>query len=144
MCEFICYNPIFFQLDGEPKDGEEMSISRVGTDLYERIFKPYTKKQWDKWPKVSFRTDPFTWSFCWLTPRLDCLHHPFAFRVKSEYKKFLPKIMSWKSLLGKPQATTNPKIRKKYNNSIYVKKAYKKGYPTFFTLLGGFDLKCIF
>lgn len=28
-----------------------MSISRVGTDLYEKIFKPYTKKQWDKWPK---------------------------------------------------------------------------------------------
>jgi len=39
------------KLDGEPKDGEEMSISRVGTDLYEKIFKPYTKKQWDKWPK---------------------------------------------------------------------------------------------
>jgi len=33
-----------------PKNGEEMSISRVGTDLYERIFKHYTKKQWDKWP----------------------------------------------------------------------------------------------
>ena len=60
MCELIFYNPIFFQLDGEPKDGEEMSISRVGTDLYEKIFKPYTKKQWDKWPKVSFWTAPFT------------------------------------------------------------------------------------
>ena len=28
-----------------------MSISRVGTDLYEAIFKQYTKKQWDKWPE---------------------------------------------------------------------------------------------
>ena len=33
-----------------PLNGEEMSISRVGRDLYEKIFKPYTKKQWDKWP----------------------------------------------------------------------------------------------
>jgi len=33
-----------------PQNGEEMSISRVGRDLYEKIFKPYTKKQWDKWP----------------------------------------------------------------------------------------------
>ena len=33
-----------------PKNGEEMSISRVGKDLYDKIFKPYTKKQWDKWP----------------------------------------------------------------------------------------------
>jgi len=33
-----------------PSNGEEMSISRVGTDLYQKIFKPYTKKQWDKWP----------------------------------------------------------------------------------------------
>lgn len=39
------------KLDRDPQDGEEMSISRVGKDLYERIFKPYTKKQWDKWPK---------------------------------------------------------------------------------------------
>ena len=36
--------------DLPPQNGEEMSISRVGTDLYEKIFKPYTKKQWDKWP----------------------------------------------------------------------------------------------
>lgn len=33
-----------------PRNGEEMSMSRVGRDLYEMIFKPYTKKQWDKWP----------------------------------------------------------------------------------------------
>merc|ERR550519_2868873 len=38
------------KLDRDPADGEEMSISRVGKDLYEKIFKPYTKKQWDKWP----------------------------------------------------------------------------------------------
>jgi len=39
-------------VDGEkPKNGEEMAISRVGKDLYEMLIKPYTKKQWDKYPK---------------------------------------------------------------------------------------------
>jgi len=33
-----------------PKNGEEMSMSRVGKHLYEKIFKHYTKKQWDKYP----------------------------------------------------------------------------------------------
>ena len=31
-------------------NGEEMSLCRVGADLYESIFKHYTKKQWDKYP----------------------------------------------------------------------------------------------
>ncbi len=34
----------------EPKNGEEAALKRVGTDLYEKIFKYYTKKQWDLWP----------------------------------------------------------------------------------------------
>ena len=37
--------------DVEPlKNGEEMSLCRVGRDLYEKVFKHYTKKQWDKYP----------------------------------------------------------------------------------------------
>ena len=28
-----------------------MSLCRVGSDLYEKIFKHYTKKQWNKYPK---------------------------------------------------------------------------------------------
>merc|ERR1719487_3159649 len=35
---------------GEPANGEEAALSRVGERLYERIFKHYTKKQWDKYP----------------------------------------------------------------------------------------------
>jgi len=35
---------------GEPADGEQAALSRVGPLLYERIFKHYTKKQWDKYP----------------------------------------------------------------------------------------------
>jgi UDP-galactopyranose mutase len=34
----------------EPKNGEEAALSRVGPELYEMIFKHYTKKQWDKYP----------------------------------------------------------------------------------------------
>jgi len=36
--------------NGEPADGEQAALSRVGPELYERIFKHYTKKQWDKYP----------------------------------------------------------------------------------------------
>ena len=28
-----------------------MAISRVGKELYEMLIKPYTKKQWNKYPK---------------------------------------------------------------------------------------------
>ncbi|KAJ8609757.1 hypothetical protein CTAYLR_009254 [Chrysophaeum taylorii] len=36
--------------NGVPANGEEAALSRVGPLLYERIFKHYTKKQWDKYP----------------------------------------------------------------------------------------------
>eukprot|EP00405_Crypthecodinium_cohnii_P020647 CAMPEP_0206473668 /NCGR_PEP_ID=MMETSP0324_2-20121206/33020_1 /ASSEMBLY_ACC=CAM_ASM_000836 /TAXON_ID=2866 /ORGANISM="Crypthecodinium cohnii, Strain Seligo" /LENGTH=462 /DNA_ID=CAMNT_0053948677 /DNA_START=142 /DNA_END=1530 /DNA_ORIENTATION=- len=36
---------------GEAKNGEEAALSRVGPQLYEKIFKHYTKKQWDKYPE---------------------------------------------------------------------------------------------
>lgn len=32
------------------KNGEEAVLNRVGTVLYEKMFKHYTKKQWDKYP----------------------------------------------------------------------------------------------
>ena len=32
-------------------NGEEMAKSRVGTELYEKIFKEYTFKQWNKYPE---------------------------------------------------------------------------------------------
>eukprot|EP00439_Symbiodinium_sp_Y106_P006425 s1891_g1.t1 len=35
---------------GEPKNGEEAALSRVGPRLFEKVFKHYTKKQWDKYP----------------------------------------------------------------------------------------------
>ena len=36
--------------DKKPKNGEEMAISRVGKELYKMLIKPYTKKQWNKYP----------------------------------------------------------------------------------------------
>jgi UDP-galactopyranose mutase len=34
----------------KPSNGEEAVLSRVGPFLYEKMFKHYTKKQWDKYP----------------------------------------------------------------------------------------------
>lgn len=34
----------------KPSNGEEAVLNRVGTVLYEKMFKHYTKKQWDKYP----------------------------------------------------------------------------------------------
>jgi UDP-galactopyranose mutase len=34
----------------DPKNGEEAALSRVGPYLYEKMFRHYTKKQWDKYP----------------------------------------------------------------------------------------------
>lgn len=34
-----------------PRNGREAALSRVGEQLYEKIFKNYTKKQWDKYPE---------------------------------------------------------------------------------------------
>ncbi len=33
------------------KNGEDMALSRVGKDLYDKIFRTYTKKQWNKYPE---------------------------------------------------------------------------------------------
>ena len=33
-----------------PRNSEDVLLSRVGIDLYEKVYKYYTKKQWDKYP----------------------------------------------------------------------------------------------
>lgn len=35
----------------EPADGEQAVLSKVGPELYEKMFRHYTKKQWDKYPE---------------------------------------------------------------------------------------------
>eukprot|EP00239_Pterosperma_sp_CCMP1384_P002863 CAMPEP_0197847792 /NCGR_PEP_ID=MMETSP1438-20131217/7111_1 /TAXON_ID=1461541 /ORGANISM="Pterosperma sp., Strain CCMP1384" /LENGTH=426 /DNA_ID=CAMNT_0043459815 /DNA_START=199 /DNA_END=1476 /DNA_ORIENTATION=- len=37
-------------VNDNPQNGEEAALSRAGPELYEAIFKYYTKKQWDKYP----------------------------------------------------------------------------------------------
>ena len=34
-----------------PKNGKELLLSTIGEDLYNKIYKYYTKKQWDKYPE---------------------------------------------------------------------------------------------
>lgn len=34
-----------------PKDGREAVLGKVGNELYEKMFRHYTKKQWDKYPE---------------------------------------------------------------------------------------------
>lgn len=34
-----------------PKNGEEEILSKVGKEIYELMFKSFTKKQWGRWPK---------------------------------------------------------------------------------------------
>ncbi|WP_313268714.1 UDP-galactopyranose mutase [Epilithonimonas vandammei] len=34
----------------QPQNGEEAVLNKVGEDLYNKMFKHYTKKQWDKYP----------------------------------------------------------------------------------------------
>jgi UDP-galactopyranose mutase len=37
--------------NSNPHNGEEAALARVGKTLYEKMFKNYTKKQWDKYPE---------------------------------------------------------------------------------------------
>ena len=49
MNEWLMKNQVKY--DEELKNGEEAAKSRVGEVLYEKIFKNYTKKQWNKFPE---------------------------------------------------------------------------------------------
>jgi len=48
MKEWLELNRIPFE---SPKDGREAVLNKVGKILYEKMFKHYTKKQWDKFPE---------------------------------------------------------------------------------------------
>jgi len=46
--EWLAENQV--QLGDNPKNSEDIALQRVGTQLYEALFKPYTIKQWAKEP----------------------------------------------------------------------------------------------
>ncbi len=48
MKEWLEHNRIPIE---NPKDGREAVLSKVGSELYEKMFRHYTKKQWDKYPE---------------------------------------------------------------------------------------------
>lgn len=39
------------ELIASPKNGKEAALNKVGAVLYEKMFRHYTKKQWDKYPE---------------------------------------------------------------------------------------------
>lgn len=47
MREWLSQNRIIYE---KPKNGKEAVLNRVGKVLFEKMFKHYTKKQWDKYP----------------------------------------------------------------------------------------------
>lgn len=47
MAQWLEANQVPFD---DPQNGEEAALARVGQILYEKVFKCYTKKQWDKFP----------------------------------------------------------------------------------------------
>ena len=48
MANWLNHNRVPFE---KPANGEEAVLNRVGMELYEKMFKHYTKKQWDKYPQ---------------------------------------------------------------------------------------------
>ena len=48
MAQWLENNRISFE---KPANGEQAVLNRVGMELYEKMFKHYTKKQWDKYPE---------------------------------------------------------------------------------------------
>lgn len=48
MEEWLDQNRILYK---KPANGEEAVLNKVGPELYEKMFRHYTKKQWDKYPE---------------------------------------------------------------------------------------------
>lgn len=48
MLAWLAQNQVYNE---NPQNGKEAAEARVGTVLYEKLFKNYTKKQWDKYPE---------------------------------------------------------------------------------------------
>lgn len=48
MDEWLKKNQVY---NDHPKNGKEAALARVGPILYEKMFRNYTKKQWDKYPE---------------------------------------------------------------------------------------------
>lgn len=48
------------EISSEPRNLEEQAISLVGRDIYEKLIKGYTEKQWGRDCKCKFRSNGMT------------------------------------------------------------------------------------
>jgi UDP-galactopyranose mutase len=103
----------------EPKNGKEAALARVGTVLYEKIFKNYTKKQWDKYPEELDAS---------VLNRIP-VRANFDDRYFSDTHQALPKggyTVIFKNLLK------NPNITVKLNTDFYIVRDQIKKYQKLF------------
>jgi UDP-galactopyranose mutase len=102
-----------------PNNSEEVALSRVGEDLYRLIFRDYTYKQWEKYPKelepsvlaripVRFDNDPHYFS------------DPFQALPKYGYTKFIENMIKGNNITVKLGVDYNHTMRKDYDYVIYT------------------------
>jgi len=81
----------------EPKNSEEVALSRVGPRLYETLFKPYTVKQWAKEPK---ELDPSVLSRIPIRPNHDPRYFNDKYQALPEngYTSIIKKMLSHENI----------------------------------------------
>ena len=102
-----------------PKNSEEVALSRVGEELYKLIFRDYTYKQWDKFPKelepsvlaripVRLDHDPYYFS------------DPFQALPKYGYTKFIESMINSRNITIQLGVEYNHSMRKDYDYVVYT------------------------
>jgi UDP-galactopyranose mutase len=102
------------------KNSRDVGLNRVGTTLYEKLFKPYTKKQWDLDPE---ELDPSVLSRIPVRTNTDCRYFTDKYQVlpKYGYTKFIESILNHPNIsvqLNTPFDLTTTCI--KYKTLIYT------------------------
>jgi len=103
----------------KPRNGEEAVLNRVGTELYEKMFKHYTKKQWDKFPSELDAS---------VLDRIP-VRHNYDDRYFSDKYQALPK-GGYTQLFEKILA--NPNIEIRLNTDYFEVKEEYEGYEKLF------------
>lgn len=102
-----------------PKNSEETALSRVGKVLYEKMFKNYTKKQWEKYPA---QLDALVLKRIPVRTTFDDRYFSDTYQAlpKYGYTKLFEKMLS------------NPNITVKLNTDYFDIKSSLKGYKKLF------------
>uniref|UniRef100_A0A6C0JRV4 UDP-galactopyranose mutase C-terminal domain-containing protein n=1 Tax=viral metagenome TaxID=1070528 RepID=A0A6C0JRV4_9ZZZZ len=85
------------QYSGEIRNSEDIAISRVGKEIYEKLFKPYTIKQWNKDPT---ELDPSVLARIPVRNSFDTRYFSDKYQVlpKYGYTKFVESILNHKNI----------------------------------------------